>query len=680
MKMTIVRMFLGALICILSRALSATAGTLAGSPGVAVDQVGYLPYSSKFAFSSQSADSFWVVQAATGARVFQGSLESWKSNDPPTGHGVFRADFSSLHTQGFYRVVTSHGDTSSVFAVSDSVYDRVYRTALKGFYFQRCGLLLASAFAGAYQHPACHLLDGVFHSSSDTSGFHLATGGWHDAGDYGKYVVNAGISVGTLLLAYDLFPLRFADDDLGIPESGNGVPDILDEARYELQWILLMQRADGGFWFKLTREQFAGFIMPQADTGTRYLYAVSTAATGDATAVLAIAARLFASYDADFAQTCLDAGKRGWQFLAAHPGIVPSGGFRNPSGTATGEYGDADDSDERLWAASELFETTGETPYHEFFLTNYALGPEFTAPMWWGDVRPLGLLTYLRSKRSDVSGSVHTELRQSLLSFCSSQIAKRNASGYQVLLQSGDYVWGSNSVALNAAVLLLAGSAESGDTLALAVAQDQLHYVLGANGLSRSFVTGLGEHPPRQPHHRPSAADGIVEPVPGLLAGGPNQYGGDPVLQALINTGTPPALCYVDTVASYASNEIAINWNAPLVFVAGYLRSEGRSDAVPPVPPGKPSGVILNQNYPNPFNGTTRFRFTTTGKETLELRIQDLLGREVTVIPLGRPGPGTREVVWDAVDRAGYPLSSGVYFSVLEWEGGWAVRKFILLR
>ena len=654
----------------------ASSALFAGARVVAVDQLGYLPKGSKYVFSAQSATGFSIVTLPAGVTVFSGGMSLWKSWDDATGRPVYRGEFSSFQSAGRYVIVTTHGDSSSAFEISDSVYTPVYRKTLKGFYFQRCGLQLLPAFAGVYQHGVCHTVDALFHSSSDSSGrFHFAVGGWHDAGDYGKYVVNAGISVGTLLLAYEMFPLQCEIDDLGIPESGNGVPDILDEARYEIQWFLKMQRNDGAFWFKVTPKQFEGFVMPQSDNGTRYIYQVSTTATGDAAAVLAKAARLFAPFDSVFARQCLDAAKQAWQFLAANQTIIPTGGFKNPSDTYTGEYGDGDDSDERLWASAELFETTGEPAYNSYFLNQYVFAALFGDAMSWGDVRSLALLTYLRSKQSGADANARNDLRQGLNTYCASQVTKCNNSGYHVVLAPANYVWGSNSGALNAAVLLLAGFAEMGDTTYANVAADQLHYVLGVNGFARSYVTGLGENPPRQPHHRPSASDGIAEPVPGLLAGGPNQYGGDPVLQAIINSGTPPALCYIDTMPSYASNEIAINWNAPLVFVAAYFQGSGEADEVCEYERESPSRFCLDQNYPNPFNGITNFGFRTVDFGSVKLEVFDLLGREVATVVDGVKPPGEHSVSWDSGG-----LSSGVYYYSISGQNTSRVRKMILLK
>jgi endoglucanase len=651
-----------------------------GARNAALDQVGYRPQAAKYVFVTSAADSFRIIDPASGTVRFLGPLAIWNASDPATGKTVRRGDFTSFLQQGDYRVITSAGDSSEVFSISDTVYRQAYRKALKGFYFQRCGTSLPLQYACPYQHSLCHTQDGFFHSSTDSTGSRSAGGGWHDAGDYGKYVVNAGVSVGTLLMGYEYFPARFGQDDLTIPESGNGIPDILDEVRYEIEWLLKMQRQDGGVYFKLTRMQFEGFVMPQGDTETRYLYQVASTATADFAAMMARAARVYQPFDVTFAQRCRSAAMLAWSFLAAHPAIVPTGGFRNPSGTATGEYGDTDDSDERLWAAAELFVTTGAAEYQTYYQSNYALRSIFGFSMSWQDVRSLAHLTYMKSQQTGTNESIRQQLRNALNTYCAGQVIKRNSSGYQVALQPGEYYWGSNSVALNAAILLLFGYAEFATQSFLDAGADQLHYVLGANAHSLSFVTGVGKRSTRQPHHRPSASDGVAEPVPGLLAGGPDQNRDDPVLLSLFTSSTPPALCYVDSMPSYASNEIAINWNAPLVFVLGVLHSS----SVTSVPESHgailPSGILLRQNFPNPFNSMTQLHFTLDSEDRIELVVVDVLGRTVVREQLGTFPSGENTYRWHAVSGAGLSLSSGVYICYLQGRHQSEMRKLVLLR
>jgi endoglucanase len=540
----------------------------------AVDQMGYRPDSRKTVFVTRYSESFTVRNATTGRIFYRGSLTAAMDSDPATGMAVYRGDFSSFANAGRWFIVTDAGDSSFTFRIDDTVYAPVLRAALKGFYFQRCGTALNAKYAGVYAHPVCHAADATFHATAESTGAADVSGGWHDAGDYGKYAVNAGISAGTLLMAYEYFPRKFGADDVGIPESGNGIPDILDEARWELAWLLKMQHPGGGVFSKVTKERFEGFTMPQDDTSPplRCIYQLSSCATGDFAAVMGRAAREYRQFDKAFADTCLNRARAAWKWLQEHPSIVPSGGFRNPPGTSTGEYGDGRDADERLWAAVELYETTGERAFHAAYVRGAPSSGYLRGLSSWGEVGPLASLTYALSTHSSANRSIRAEARQSLKAQCQYLVEmKRGRSGFYSALLATEYGWGSNSVAMNAAVVLLLGFREFGTPTYESAAADQLHYVLGANALGRSFVTGFGLRPPLHIHHRPSGSDGIVDPVPGLLAGGPNRNREDAVLATIFPAGTPGALCYVDSLASYASNEIAINWNAPLVFVAGYF-------------------------------------------------------------------------------------------------------------
>jgi endoglucanase len=648
---------------------------------VAVDQAGYPTTARKQAVITAYADSFQVIAAGSHAVMYRGATAMASLGDPATGLELYLADFTAFSAPGTYLVRSSSGDTSAHFLIADSVYGAVARAALKGFFFQRCGTALLVQHAGVWNHPACHVAtDAFFHATAESTGYALTTGGWHDAGDYGKYIVNAGVTVGTLLLAYDVAPSRFGYDDLGIPESGNGVPDILDEVRFELNWMLSMQAAGGGVFFKITKPQFEGFVMPQNDTGFRNIYRLSSTATGDFAAVMAQAARLYRPFDSVFADRCLAAAERAWDYLVAHPAIVPAGGFTNPSGTATGEYGDGNDSDERLWAAAELYRSRGDATTHAYVLSNYSANGIVNSEMAWPDVRALAQITYLRATNAGVNTSVQQNIRSSLHSFCAGVIALRDNSGFRTALSVNGYNWGCNSNVLNKAVLLLIGREAGGPAEWEAAALEQLHYILGTNVHALSFVTGIGSRSTLHPHHRPSGADGVTAPVPGLLAGGPNRnISQDPVLQSRFTSSTPAAYCYADDQGSYASNEIAINWNAPLVFVAGYFaRPGGGASGVRPES-SFPEEIRLGQNYPNPFNGTTVIPFTLAQTMDVELTVTDLLGRRVAFVPLGTRSPGVHQAVWHAGEGR---ISSGQYYYALS-SGGRpvsAVRPLVLLR
>ena len=642
---------------------------------VLVNQAGYLPDHVNYAYFISPDDSFYVIEKTSGIVQFAGALEQTSLKDPACGLMTFRGDFSSLSREGTYQISTTSSDTSFTFSISNHGFEVVYKKSLKGFYFQRCGMPLLSQNAGVYARSTCHTHDSTFHSSTGVTGSSLTTGGWHDAGDYGKYVVNAGVSVGTLLLAYELFPSRLKYDDLNIPESGNSIPDILDEARFELEWFLKMQdTADGGVYFKVTTENFDAFEMPNQDVSTRYIYQKSSTATGDFAAVMAQAARIYSPFDTAFASQCLIASRLAWQYLKANPTIVPTGGFHNPAGTGTGEYGDGNDSDERLWAAAELFVTTGEDAFHNFFKSNYNSVGLFTSTMGWADVRAMAHTAYLIGKQSKADSAIKTQLQIALNTRCTALSGVSASDGLNVALTPADYGWGSNGYDLNNAVVLILGYTTSGNVSFYNAALEQLNYILGCNRHNMTFVTGVGSVYPMHPHHRPSASDGIVEPIPGLMAGGPDKYLDDAVLQAKFTSSSPPAYCYVDDQNSYASNEIAINWNAPLVFVSGYF-NESTVTSVKEKKTEVPLGFALAQNYPNPFNPSTIISYQVPANSFVTLKLYDILGREVKTLVHQRQNAGSYTVTFFAAG-----LQTGVYFYRLQAGSVSQTRKMIVLK
>jgi endoglucanase len=364
---------------------------------------------------------------------------------------------------------------------------------------------------------------------------------------------------------------------LQIPENGDGMPDILNEARWNLEWMLKMQDDDGGVWQKQTSTHFAGFVMPEDDKllseviGTGSAPYKSTCATADLAAVAAIAARVYKPFDAQFAAKNLEAARKAWLWADRNPNVT----FRNPPGIGTGEYGDNDCRDERVWAAAELWRTTGEARYNDFFLKNYAaFQPRLDAPPaeGWREVAPMGLWSYALANRKGSDASALAAIRKGSVEIARRIAQRTDTDPYRVSLVAKDYVWGSNGVAANYGLQLLVANAFSPDPAFVNAAEDNLHYLLGRNAFSLSWVTQLGEHSYRHPHHRPSGADKNEEPWPGLLSGGPNAGRQDGVLGALPK-GLPPARVYADDQGSYASNEICINWQAALVFLlAGNLQ------------------------------------------------------------------------------------------------------------
>jgi endoglucanase len=536
---------------------------------IRVDQVGYQPQATKIAFVLADAQGFQVRNVATGGVVYEGKLGS-ASLDPDTGDSVRSADFSEVKQTGDFYIEVPGVGKSWNFRIDKDVYSRPFYLVSRGFYGQRCGTAvdMGSEFPD-YSHPACHK-NGVFDSSSGKQGSRANIGGWHDAGDYGRYLPTSGISTGSLLWAYELFTSKLQNVRLNIPESGNGTPDILNEARWNLIWMLQMQDDDGGVWHKQTSTKFSGFVAPQDDQlpsaviGTGSAPYKSTCATADLAAVAAIAARVYAAFDRKFAEKNLKAAQAAWRWTEQNPNVT----FKNPAGVSTGEYGDSDCGDERLWAAAELWRTTGDSAYNRHFVDNYKkYFKTLDSPSEedWAQLAPMGLWSYVLGNRVGSDAKIKDEIRLATIRSAQAVVVKTRSNPYRVSLSTKDYVWGSNGVAASYGRQLLIANAIAPDPSYIDAATDNVHYLLGRNTFGLSWVTQLGSHSYSHPHHRPSGSAKDAEPWPGLLSGGPNAGRQDSVLKALPNL--PPARVYADNQDSYASNEIAINWQAAMAFL-----------------------------------------------------------------------------------------------------------------
>ena len=520
-------------------------------PKVNVSQIGYLPGDSKqVVVKSQNTETFQVIDTSTNKEVYTGSFGPFAFH-AASDELVRVGDFTEVNTPGTYKIVTDVGETYE-FKIGEGIYDEIFTSTVRMLFLQRCGINLSSAEAGDFAHPECHMTEATVYGTSEKKD---VTGGWHDAGDYGRYVVAGAKAVQDLLLAYEDYGIK--NDDMDIPESGNGVPDILDEARYELNWMLKMQdEKSGGVYHKVSGLVFPETVAPDAETAELVLAPISVTATADFAAVMAKASQTYQAIDADFAKKCYDAAVKAWGYIKGLNGNYE--GYKNPEDIVTGEYPDNGVKDEIFWAASELY------------LAGYAdvkddLKPSLDAvpigsELGWADISGYAYYDILRQKPEGINDVVD-EVNKRFFTRVE-QLAER-ADSYGMMLES-NYPWGSNMSIANFGMLMRMASNLTGDDTYKNLSKRQLDYLLGANPLGYCFVTGFGVVSPKQPHHRPSQVAGKA--VEGMLVGGADNALEDSYAKAVLY-GQPAAMCYADNAQSFSTNEVAIYWNSPLIYL-----------------------------------------------------------------------------------------------------------------
>ena len=517
-----------------------------------IDQRGYLPDMVKKAtFVCNTAPSFTVTKS-DGTKVLTTIAEEHYEN-ASSNETVYVGDFSSVTEPGLYFLISEECGESDTFRIAPDLYDDVFQSAVKFFYLQRCGCDLPKEKAGLFAHPACHTSPAIVYGTSE----HIdANGGWHDAGDYGRYIVPAAMTVAQLLLAAEYNPTlaaKYANP------SGSTLPDLLDEVKYELDWMLKLQRSDGCVYHKSTCHSFCGFIMPEDETGEIVISPVSYTATADFAAVMALAVRFYRPYDSDYADVLSSAARRAYDAMKQ---MDPQELFKNPEGVATGWYSDRNSLDERYWAAAELYRLFGEERYHEDFKALAAEG--ILHGYGWMEMGSYGNLAY-QNTSFPTDASLLARIKEAIVSQAKNLLVNVKSDGYGVSLSPRDYVWGSNLAVANNGILLMDAYRLTKDETFRKAAAEQLHYLLGRNPMGTCYLSGFGDSPMRHPHHRPSGYLGKA--MPGMLSGGPSGWRADPVVKAVIPENTPPAKSYADMTGSYSTNEVAIYWNSAFVML-----------------------------------------------------------------------------------------------------------------
>lgn len=536
-----------------------------------IDQLGYRPGDVKIAFvRTVDPDSFVVNDVSTNKIVFRGKSNNIIEFDRTTGDNLYRLDFSSLTRPGIYKIsIPALSETSYQFSIGNNVYDECAVKTIQSYYYQRCGIEINNGTK--WTHPACHLKNSKF--LDDPLKEINTTGGWHDAGDYNKFVPTTAVSAAFLLYAYEDNPEFFYDGQLNIPESHNSIPDVLDEASWALEWLIKMQRDDGAVYHKVSIKKWTAEHLPDEETDEQYIFRISSTSTADVAAVAALGARLLEKYNRPLSVLLLKCAVDAWHFLQSNPGNIPLGGFKNPAGVEGGEYADENDSDERLWASIELFRLTGSEEYINYFFSNYQKvgGPNYTVS--WKNTENFAYYSYLKLYPfpKGISYQNNIKARSAILAnmntYCDGIVARIELGGYRCALNNDEFYWGSNSVLAGYAFDLINIYRVTDQPKYFNAALDQLHYLLGRNTFEISFITGVGTNPVKYPYHQFSMLKHYGNPVPGLLVAGPNsnsKLNGKIISQM-------PGKCYEDFEKNYFVNEVAINYTAPLVYVASFF-------------------------------------------------------------------------------------------------------------
>lgn len=543
------------------------------SADIRVNQLGYFPDETKKAVITglSDANDFSIVEIKSNQKVFQGEL-SVEIKTTFSDKTVRHADFSTFRNEGEFCVFVKGLGCSPPFGISNGIIKELGKASLKAFYFQRASTDLPEQYAGIWVRNAGHPDDRIFvHASAANSERQeneviSAPFGWYDAGDYNKYIVNSGITMGTLLSLFEDFPEFSKNLDMEIPESDNEIPDILDELFWNLKWMSAMQDPDDrGVYHKLTTADFEGMVLPEYAVNKRYVVAKSTAAALDFAAVMAQAARVFKDFYPNLEKEYLNAAELAWNWALENPEVYyKQNEMNNQFSPAinTGAYGDNQLKDEWIWAAAELYISTQNPDY----LKKIEIPKEFELPSW-SKVSWLGYYSLIRKQDElpNLQKSLLDAIKRTLINQAGQYVDFATNNAYLTSMGSSekDYVWGSNSVASNQGIALVQAYKLTGEEKYLETAIGNINYILGKNATGYSYVTGFGFQTPMRPHHRLAEAEPEKAPLPGFMVGGPN-----PSQQDACNyTSNLPDESFVDEACSYASNEIAINWNAAFAYL-----------------------------------------------------------------------------------------------------------------
>lgn len=428
-------------------------------PSILVDQVGYASGSSKLAMinGEDPPEEFVILDAGSGREVYTGKIEK-KGYDETLGTHISHADFTDFNTPGTYYIQAPSIGRSYAFTIAEEPYKELFQKVFQQYYCNRCGLTLSAEIAGDAAHNACHSREAQM---KDEAMIKLdVSGGWHVDEIGSRDVARGCRTINTLLLAYELYPDAFGDA-LGIPESGNGVPDILDEVKYEIDWLLKMQDAKSGAVYASVSSvdnKTAGYIL--------YIDGITMDATIHFAAAMAKFSYLYQSYDLEFATHCLKAADRAYRYAEQYL---------------------ADISQEQYFhAAAELYRATGGYQYHNVVKSYLGQNPQ---PDLENDFVFWGCVTYLSTKQT-----VDMELCNSVIQDLMRKVETISfASKSSKLLVKTDENQGSHAGLLRDMTRLAVVDHIITNHEYATVLENHLHYMLGRNLKSIAYLDDVGE-------------------------------------------------------------------------------------------------------------------------------------------------------------------------------------------
>lgn len=552
-----------------------SAVTSAADAGMHVDQVGYLTGHEKAAMITASGeDSFKLVDAKTDKVVYMGNLSAAK-DDAMSEEKLQRADFTSFNTPGTYKIKVGNRE-SYPFAIGDNVYAVPNVQTLRSFTLSRSGTPIDDKDITGLKVKNGHAQDkraSVYFTDKLNKRGDIVdvSGGWYDAGDYGKYTTTAGIAAAELLLAYEAHPDHFTKGQLLFPEGiqyDKNLPDVLNEVKYELDFMKKMMRKDGSTFHKVAGAQWPGFDKsPDSDTQDRFLYSTCTASTAMYGASLAIGARVYNGLDAAYAKQLQKDANKVWNYLSKTKESI----YRVDEGqeSGSGPYNDTNDIQERLWMAAEMFRTTGDKKYEKYLRENKAELVKAPGFFTWDNTLALAQFAYSMAKNADAG--LQSEVKKAYLAYADFIVGKIAKDGFGCSLSKDEYTWASTKNAMTQGDMLLMAYQIEPKQAYVEGALAQIHYMFGRNSLDKSFLTGAGANPPEHPHNRIHESTGAY--VPGLLVGGPNAVsGGDPDQTAyLASKHVPTAKSYLDVLTSWSTNEYAIDYTGTAAYALAWF-------------------------------------------------------------------------------------------------------------